>query len=379
MNWHFYDLNQVLIITRSLCFLVVLGIVSCSEKSNKTKVQISFEFSYDLEMVNIYAGEHLFNLAHGIPKTKLSPDEKFLYFFDDFNLALEKINLENKEFVLSIPLEKEGPKGIGATFDYVPNEDGTIQFLTQKSLFSIEESGKLLSTSPTLSSIFKVENEKQFFQDAKISKDHQILFSLPFSGKESQSLGWINLKDSIFHEVFLDSMAYRKALEINLGRLTLSGMLETEYFGNKIFIYHDDGIDFYVLDPTSKSWNFYDFEPTTIPKRKEGNYPKTGSTSDATKILELEGLEINYNPLVYDSANKRYYRIASIKRENQIRGTIPDQFLLIFSEDLKLIHEENLSQLPFSVVTYFVRKGKFWVQNRDAEELEFFVFDFKLN
>ncbi len=364
---------------RTLLALIFLGFFSCGRNIIENKESNESGFSYQLDTVKIDPGNHLIYLAHGIPKTKLSPDEKFLYFFDDYHLALEKINLENREHVHSIPLEKEGPKGIGATFDYVPNEDGTIQFLNPKSLFSIDESGKLLSTSPTLSSIFKVGNEKQFFQDAKISKDHQFLFGLPFSGKESQSLGWINLKDSIFNEVFLDSMAYRKALEINLGRLTLSGMLEAEYFVNQIFIYHDDGIDFYVLDPTSKSWNFYDFEPTTIPKRKEGNYPKTGSTSDVTKILEKEGLEINYGSLVYDSANKRYYRIASKRRENQLKGAIPDQFLLIFSEDYKLIHEESFSQLPFSVVTYFVREGKFWVQNRDTEELEFFVFDFKMN
>ncbi|MBB6326437.1 hypothetical protein FHS59_002065 [Algoriphagus iocasae] len=364
---------------RILLFFVLIAIVACEENGRKAENPITLEFEFSYDTVTINSGEHLFNLGHGIPKVKLSQDEQYLYFFDDYNLALDKIDLEKKEFVLTIPFEKEGPKGIGATFDYIPDENGNIQLLTPKRLFSIDEKGVLNSNFPSYHSIFEMGFESRFFEGARISPDSQFLFGLTTSTNGNQSLAWVNLKDTVFHVSPLDSMAYRKSLEIDLGRLTISGMQEAEYFEHHILVYHDDGIDFYALDLNSKSLEFHDFEPTKVPKRKDGKYPKSGSTADLTKILEMEGLEINYSRIVYDSSYKRYYRIASKKRENQVRAGIPNQFLLVFSDDFKLIHEEDLSNLPFSITTYFVREGKFWVFNKETEELEFFVFDFNFN
>lgn len=358
---------------------IVLVLTSCFKKNNTNESADNLEFTYTFDTVSIKSEPHLFNLSHGIPMVKLSQDEHYLYFFDDYNLGLEKINLDKNEFELSIPLEKEGPKGIGATFDYVPDDNGTIQLLTLKNLLSIDEQGILINSHPSFLENFDLKKESRFLQGAKISDDSQFIYGLASSLNQKQTLRWFNLKDNAFNEVFLDSMAYRKSLEIDLGRLKLSGMQEAAYFDSQIFVYHDDGIDFYVLDPISLNLKFHDFKPTKIPKRKEGNYPKSGSTADILNILEMEKLEINYYRMVYDSSKKRYYRIASQKRENQIQGGIPNQFLLIFSDDFKLIHEEDLSNLPFSITTYFVQKGKFWVFNKESEELEFFVFDFHLN
>ncbi|MBN3581612.1 DUF4221 family protein [Algoriphagus aestuarii] len=362
---------------KQLFFFLVFILFACNPE-NKRENTAKIDFSFILDTVHIDAGKHLFYLGHGLPKIKLSDNEQSLYFFDDFNLAFDKIDLEKRKFVLSIPLQKEGPKGIGSTFDYLPGKEGIIDLLTPKSLFSINENGSLINEFPTIRSTFNKRADSEFFQEAKISNDSLFLYGLTNSKKVKQSLGWINLKDSIYNEVFVDSMAYRKALEIELGRLTISGMQEAEYLDNKIIVFHDDGIDFYVLDPISKSWEFHDFQPTIVPKRKEGKYPKTGANSDVKKILELERLEINYGKLVYDRVNNLYYRIASKKRENQVFGGIPDQFLLVFSKDYKLIHEENLSNLKFSLSTYFVRKGKIWVFNNEAEELQFLVIDINL-
>ncbi|WBL42850.1 DUF4221 family protein [Algoriphagus halophytocola] len=364
---------------RILYLAGLLLLLSCSQHREQNHDERKLSFSYELDTLRVDSQNHLFNLAHNLPMVKLSPDGRYLYFFDDYNYALDKVDMISMKYDLSVPLEKEGPKGVGNSFDFAPKDDGTIQLLTEKALIKIDGSGNLLNASPVLSSIFDVEKEKQFFRYAKISSDQRFLFGLTSSIKQEQYLGWIDLVDSLYHEVLPDSMRYRENLKVDLGRLSLSGMFEPEYLNNRIVLYHDDGIDFYTLDPASRTWVFHDFSPGLIEKRKAGNYPNKGSMEDLPKILEMEKLEINYRRLVYDSKNKRYYRIASKRRENQTRGTVPNQYLLVFSEDFKLIHEEDMSDLPISLHSYFVREGKFWIRNQETEELEFLVFEFSLN
>ncbi|WP_339866978.1 DUF4221 family protein [uncultured Algoriphagus sp.] len=364
--------------TKYLPLFIILSIVGCAGKSQKSAQLKEFAFSFSIDTVSIDPGEHLFFLGHGLPKAKLSPDERYLYYFDDYNTTFDKVDLVENKYAGTIPLNKEGPKGIGSTFDYAINPDGTFLVLTGKSLLHLGEKGDLLTSAPIVDSLFEIDREKHFFRYANISSDQRYFFGITSANNQERYLAWIDRKDSIYHEVRADSMAYTESLRINFGGLSISGIKEVKYFNNKFLLFHDEGIDIYSLDPTDGNWEFHDNNPKLIEKRKSGNYSKSGEIEDAAKILAQKNLEVNYQPLVYDVKNNRYYRVASKKRENQARGTVSDQFLLIFSEDFKLIHEVDFSDFPIALGRYFIREGKFWMRNNDTEELEFFVFDFEL-
>lgn len=364
--------------TKYLPFFIILSIVGCAGKSQKSEQLKNFEFSFKIDTASIDPGDHLFYLAHGLPRIKLSPDERYLYYYDDSNIAFDKVDLVENKYAGTIPLDKEGPKGIGSGFDYAINSDGTFAVFTRKSLLHLDERGDLLTSIPIVDSLFNIDLEKQFFRYADISTDQRYFFGLTSSIRQERYLGWIDRKDSIYREVKPDSMAYTEGLKIDFGGLSITNGKKTEFIDKKIILFHDDGIDIYSLDPQNGDWEFRDNNPKLVEKRKSGNFPKKGEIEDAAKILELKNLEVNYQPLVYDTKNKRYYRVASKKRENQARGTVSDQFLLIFSEDFDLIHEEDFSDFPIALGRYFIRDGNFWMRNNDTEELEFFVFDFQL-
>ncbi|SFT76773.1 protein of unknown function [Algoriphagus locisalis] len=365
--------------TKYLPLFIILSIVGCAEKSQKSGQLKDLEFSYTIDTVSIDPGEHLFFLGHGLPKAKLSPDERYLYFFDDYNTTFDKVDLVENKYAGTIPLDKEGPKGIGSGFDYAINPDGSFLVLTRKNLLHIDEKGDLLTSEPIVDSLFEIDQEKQFFRYAQLSSDQRYFFGLTSANNQGRLLGWIDRLDSMYHEVKADSMAYTENLKIDLGAMSISGIKEVKYLNKKILLFHDEGIDIYSLDPTDGNWEFHDNNPKLIEKRKPGNYSKTGEIADASKILAEKNLEVYYHPMVYDSENKRYYRVASKKRENQSRGTVSDQVLFIFSEDFELIHEEDLSDFSTPLTGYFIRDGKFWMKNNDTEELEFLVFDFQLN
>ena len=364
--------------TKYLSIFIILSIVGCNGNRQKGDLVKEFEFSYNVDTVSIDPGDHLFYLAHGLPRIKLSPDERYLFYYDDYNSTLEKVDLVENKYAGTIPLDKEGPKGIGSGFDYAINADETFAVFTRKSLLHLDENGELLSSIPIVDSLFEIDLEKQFFRYADISTDQQYFFGLKPSTRQEPYLGWIDRKDSIYREVKPDSMAYTEGLKIDLGIMSISGIKEVKFLNNKILLFHDDGIDIYSLDPKNGDWDFHDNNPKLVEKRKPGNYPKSGEIEDGAKILELKNLEVNYQPLVYDTKNKRYYRVASKRRENQARGTVSDKFLLIFSEDFDLIHEEDFSDFPIALGRYFIREGKFWMRNNGTEELEFLIFDFEL-
>lgn len=367
--------------TKYLPLFIILSIFSCGSKSQESEQLKKFEFSYNVDTVSIDPGEHLFYLAHGLSRIKLSPDERYLYYYDDYNIAFDKVDLMENKYAGTIRLDKEGPKGIGSGFDYAINSDRTFAVFTRKSLLHLDERGDLLTSIPIVDSLFDIDLEKEFFRYANISPDQRYFFGLTSSKEQKENLGWIDRMDSIYHEVRADSMAYTEDLKIDFGGILIVSSKKAEYLDNKIILSHDDGIDIYSLDPKNGNWEFHDNNPKLVEKRKPGNYSKSGEleNGEGEKILIQKGLEVRYHPLVFDTKNNRYYRVASKKRENQARGTVSNQYLLIFSEDFELIHEEDFSDFPIALGRYFIRDGKFWMRNDETEELEFFVFDFELN
>lgn len=222
--------------------------------------------------------------------------------------------------------------------------------------------------------------DKKFYRLARISPDLQILFGLTSTFQQEQTLGWINMIDSVFREAPIDSMRYRDELTVSIGSLKMFSQLDAVYLNEKITVFHGDGIDLYTLNPKTEKWDFHDYELQLVEKRKPGVFSKNVElgSKEFESAIELRNKEISFRSIVYDASNHLYYRIASKWTESQSIKDVPNQYLFIFDEDLKLLHEEDLSSFPAKIFEYFVSKGKLWVHNRETEELEFFVFEFDL-
>lgn len=111
--------------TRYLLFALGFVQLSCNPEKNG-KQSTSYNFSYTVDTVQIDAKKHLFFLGYGLTQPKLSPDEHFLYFYDNIAHAIEKVDLVNEKYISTIDLDKEGPKGITRTQDYAPAANQTV-------------------------------------------------------------------------------------------------------------------------------------------------------------------------------------------------------------------------------------------------------------
>lgn len=138
-----------------LPLILILSIFGCAGEGQESE-RIELEFSFTVDTVRIDAGEHLFFLGYGLAQPRLSPDEQFLYFYDNLAHALEKVDLTNEQYVATINLDKEGPKGIEWPQDYVPNVNQSIYFVTQRNFVELDENGGLLHFSDKLDNLFEV-------------------------------------------------------------------------------------------------------------------------------------------------------------------------------------------------------------------------------
>ncbi|WP_297336735.1 DUF4221 family protein [Algoriphagus sp.] len=356
---------------RALLFCcLALGIFACGIDR---KEGLSWTgFSIKIDTLSIESGQHLLHVGQGIPKAKLSEDERLLFFYDYTNHSIETIDLEEKKWVETLYLEKEGPKGVldRSRFDYIPLTDSSFRFFTQRNFIELNQRNELLFESPRFDSMVQVDPEKQFEAWAKLSSNEQYLFGLSSSFKQNQMFGWIDFKDSVYREVSLDSMNYRKNFEIRNSRVSVSSPLYAAFYQEKFFVYHHDGIDVYRIDPITEKIEFKDNSPSLAPRRKSGNFPKTAELGEFSAVLEKQKLEINYGELVYDKKNEWFYRFASRNMPESDRMV---QYFLIFDQEMKLLQELDLSDREIGFFQYFVRKGKLYVRNQETEDLEFFV------
>jgi|GEM_PF-1383241 len=360
----------------SLWILCLLGF-ACSPSDDDSRLEYSL--TYTVDTLRIDAGSHLFYLAHGLPAAKLSPDEKYLYFYDGYMHSIDQVDLEEGKYTSTIQLESEGPKGVltRLQMDYIPKENENLFFFTQRNFIELDPKGNLVYESPSLDNMLEVASEKQFYNWANLSTDLNFLFGLTSSWKQEQMLGWVDLQDSSYNEISLDRMSYRDDLEVRInGGAIISSIISAGHLDNKIIVYHADGIDLYVIDPSTKTQKFVDNYPKLTDRRKPGNFPKTG---EFMEVEETRSLEINYQPLVFDQVNQRYYRLATKVKENQtVKNPSRNRHLFIFDENLQLIHEEDISSLVFQYSTYFTRNGKLYFYQNQNDEMGFLIFDLTL-
>ena len=366
--------------TKHLFFLLGIVLFACNPEKKSEKAA-KIDFSYTVDTVQIDAGNHLFFLGFGLTQPRLSPDERYLFFYDNIAHAIEKVDLINRKYVQTIDLDKEGPKGISWLQDYVVKANQTFHIVSPRNYVALDTKGELLEFSEKFDDIFKVSEEKKLFQALRISPDLQYLFGLTSNFNQKQMLGWIDMKDSIYREAEIDSMSYRNELGINISNVNMNSFIDADYLNEKITVFHGDGIDLYTLNPKTGKMIFHDYNTKLIEKRRPGNYPKNveSGTKDSENAMELWNKEITFRSIVFNNKDRHYYRIATKWTESQSIKDIPHQYLLIFDEDLSLLHEEDLSDFPAKIFTYFVSNGKLWVHNREKEDLEFFVFDFSIN
>ena len=365
--------------------LAVLASCSTKESSENTEAK-SIDFSstidtLEIDTVIVDTGDDFLYLNSGLFVSDKSHDSKYLYNFDKIRHSLQIIDLENLVLEQNIPLELDGPNGIGS--EWISNLYSTTNdnlLLTDHYQVSIiDKEGKksmgFLYDKNDFEGNKLPEGLRIGFQKA-LSKDGNMLFTTYTDqklGEPVYGIAWFDLENNHFGykplEVFKDLEKYRSTLYINDSpmRTVEAAIYLQPHNDSLIFSYSvKNEFHFYNLKTDSLTKKIYKSKYTS--DQAEGNYPKRTETEQEFQevLFAHNNKDVTYGQPFYDDVNNVYWRFS---RELKETGYLT--VLTAFDPSFNQLQEELLPKEYMYSNKPFARGGMIYTPLVMNEELSF--------
>jgi hypothetical protein len=321
---------------------------------------------------------------------ELSADERFLYNYNPTDHALEKIDLDELKFVQKIHFEREGPQGTGPFFT---------------PFFLLGGDSVLVAGSLKHVGIFNLKGEK--LEEVKLQQALDELAVLEggdffrlrsvIPGKYKQFLGFktdwkgrfVNLMKMDVANYQLNEVdlpAFKKLEEYHVERSNGNdvGFLVSQVFleakGEKIVISNNVFNEIYWYRPDGDSLVLKTYESQLTPNQKSPYYPRQVDSFEAMDRILIAGMaEIDFERLLWDNRNERYYRFSfQADMEKVVEDGLHSMnvkssniFLTVFDKNLELLGESQISLLTNIPKVYFVKDGAIWIFENMEDEMGF--------
>lgn len=360
----------------------IILLISCNtEKNTENSTAEEFDFSYTIDTVQVDAGDEFLFLKYGLYTSGVSTDKKYFYNFDELGSKLEVIDLEQMVLKEKIPIDREGPNGIGT--EHVSKlqglENGNISFYNIRQITIV---------SPAMERV----SQHSFYPEL-LEGD-----TLPEKAEIPAMYGHLNLEGSLyggFYSLFFENETLGIALlELTTNKLQLIPTDKLDYLKDLIFTYSfgnaimNSGdlkfIDFYedkliistsgknevlIYDTEIDSLYSISYHSSITSDIKKGSYK---SESDSDLALKLKDLEVNFGPLVFDESNGVFWRYSRESISNNSENPSYTYVLTAFDKDFNQMHEEKLdvnwTKMPS---IKFIKEGMLYTYINLEDELAF--------
>lgn len=324
------------------------------------------------------------DLNRNITNSDLNLEESTIYLFNKFDHSIDEINLDQLEYVQSIPLEKEGPNGTSSIF-YIYSLNDELFFIKGYEKSGVfDKNGRLLKSAQW--SKINDGNDFQWLSNELVLEysDSMKVFGIAYGLERSIYLDVLSTKGLTKKRFDID---LEKAYQNNVLELDDSGMfvfLEPEVHLNAenglALVSHGFTNEIYVFNKAGELVKKVSYEPKLTPKSVK-QVDKKGIVS--REILEntYQGFleQVKFSAPVWDKVNKRYLRLSAqrIFTDNKGENAFLPQtketkiFLTVFDEDFNLISEGEVPEFNSESVKYFAKDGKLWYFTNVDDELGF--------
>lgn len=374
---------------RNLTFLLILCVsFSCQRKDNEVDNR---GLSYSVETVIIDSKGRLFDLKRRIFTSDLSDNEQKIYLYNSFDHSIDVVDLDKLEFADHLPLEVEGPNGIG---DHVNDlnllKDGRIFLKSFYKSGLFDSSGNLLQKIDWLNAEYAVD-----FSHSEIAKTDLLV------GPGNLKVFRLNYNNQN-REVFLDILSFQNNTvqrhdvdpEKSYHDFVLANDDPQNYTffdpwvylnnqNNLIIISHDYSNELVLFSPQGEFLKVVGYDPELTPKRVRDF---RGSSTSRDRLLNEYQLlleQVRFGPPVWDRNNNRYLRLSATRSftDNREEGALLPEgketkvFLTILDAEFNLVAETAIPELKSETAKYFAKDGKLWVYENFSDELGFIIVD----
>ncbi len=366
----------------SLILLAACGEKGTSENGNSSNL----DFTVEIDTVQIDPGEeHFIYLSNYLNTATLSSDKKTLYNFNATVPELEVIDLDKVALTEVIKLENEGPTGINAANSYIPmmdiTDNGDLYLNTWSYMIKLnaarDQISKYWFTADSLKGDSITELEK-IYPEGLISDDGKFFYSTfgPVDNSPKTGLVLINLSTMEMKKVPMDIFEKIDKFSIVFSPEPNSKMAVTESvfflpFEDKMLISSTAYNEVFTLDLADGTIAKKSFHSVFTDDEKKGNYEKRANSRENLFELNKEKVkEVTFSKLHFDDQNEKFWRF-SRSLDRMIGDSAAYQSVLtIFDKDLTQVHEQQVSYLPMSSLSFF-KDGSLYSYINLEDELGF--------
>lgn len=371
---------------RKLYFVIGLYLFfSCGTEREKGTSSGSLDFTVEIDTVMVDAGDEILMAGSNIFISDLSKDKKYLYNFDHKQALIEVIDLEELMLDRKIPVEREGPNGIGTYTNFMQAiGDNTFAFTSYMSSSIINLDGEKIWD-------FNFRNEK--LSGDTLAKGENISPNYTFTnGFEefytqiaahpnfSSSLAKVNTGNSTLKRIEVPQLQKLKDFNIHLemeggGMMTYHASIRLSPWHKGLIISNsvfNENILYFSEEDTVV---LKTYRSGLTPNEKIVNFKnKVSSEEEMGSEYEKMSGQIEFGPLLWDDTSGKYYRLSHILRpkiEGE-DGRKADVYLTVFDKDLNMLGEipvKDYTKMPS--YKHFAKDGTIWLHENVDDELGF--------
>ncbi|MGM0944105.1 MAG: DUF4221 family protein [Bacteroidota bacterium] len=347
-------------------FLIFISFVfSCSESERQGNTGINF--SYTIDTLQVDPGEHLIFISRYMSTSSVSKDQKWLYNLNVSTPEMEYIDLENLRFDRAVPLEKEGPEGIGTSVsDIHVSDQGEFFFIGYRSLVKADAQLENYQRYQLQADQFKGDSlgEAEGFDFGyTISQDGKKLLGTyskqKFNGP-TRGLAIVDLESMTLKTVPIPELESLVDFNISLfdgngnPRMSTIERVWVKEFDGKIYLSNTARNEAFIYDPELDSLVHKQFQATLTANARKGLYTKsTNSDEEMNKAWEEKNKEFQFQELFYDPTYEKFWRVSTDLDRMVGDSAVIKKVLTLFDRDLNQLHEEQIKFNISGSLSYF--------------------------
>lgn len=348
--------------------------------------------SYEVDTVMIDSKDRVLDLRMNLLFSGLDKAEKSILNFNQFDLSIDEIDLDQRAFFKTYPLEAEGPNGVGPMIVGVQPLNDSLFFTKSFVISAIsnkegevkeriaweeakDSNGDPLEQFPRRNELVTGKDDQKIAALSFDIKNKKIYLDV-LSLQDGTVKRWDGDPEKSYSDFFL-------SFDDQVNIQDPSVLLSTDE--NYIRVTHEYSSEIILFDAEGEFVKVVHYEPKLTPKRAatpEGPAFKSREEIQNEYMHLLE--QVRFKPIVWDAKNKRYFRLSAqrIFAETLEEGTGQTKktnsaivYLTVLDENFNLISEMKLPELKDEEVKYFAKDGKLWVAQNFSDELGFLVFE----
>lgn len=364
--------------------LSVIFLASCGGSDDKKSGNMYADFTISMDTVMVDSGNEILMAATNGYGHAINPGFDRLYFWDSKSSKIEVVDLDEFKIVEKIPVEKEGPDGVGQNaymIKYV-GKDQLIFIGWGESMAVTDLRGKVLN---------KIKMDEPWMIEGLEERASLSLMEFSLDGKTVySSIANFQKLDSDIYELDLENETrrkielpeYEKREKYRVSWKSDDGMAMSMTFPglnmvnwqDKVLFYTTSLNSIYQYDSEKDSLSIHQYENVLTASEKTGTYKnEVSSQEEMQKVSAQIREEVNFTKMLWDEKNEVFYRFASFALpkmgDEELRYR---SFISILNPSFELIGEKEITDLGIRVPNpQFVKDGKIHLYLNLDDELAY--------